>query len=96
MKSPGLHDFFLNPIAWFLLLLLIVTAYQNHTLKAQLNAVCDVIEMPHGFQPKVQAESAKPPSSDNRSLVRLAPSGVISVTPLRTTVERGGIRFVDW
>jgi hypothetical protein len=52
------HDFFLNLVAWFVLLFLIVTAYQNHILKAQLNVVCDAIEMPQGFQPSFAIEKA--------------------------------------
>ena len=33
------HYFFLNPVAWFLLLLLIVVVYENYKLNRQLDTV---------------------------------------------------------
>jgi hypothetical protein len=53
------HDFFLNPLAWFFVLLLLVTAYQNHLLKVQLNVVCDAVEMPHVLQSSSVLEEAQ-------------------------------------
>jgi hypothetical protein len=43
------HYFFLNPVAWFLLLLLIVAAYANYKLNGQLETVCDAIKLPDEF-----------------------------------------------
>ena len=41
--------FFLNPVAWFLLLLLIVAVYANYKLNGQLDTVCDAIKLPDEF-----------------------------------------------
>ena len=43
------HYFFLNPVAWFLLLLLIVAVYANYKLNRQLDTVCDWIKSPDEF-----------------------------------------------
>src|SRR5215467_9128689 len=43
------HYFFLNPVAWFLLLLLIVAVYSNYKLNRQLDTVCDWIKSPDEF-----------------------------------------------
>jgi hypothetical protein len=43
------HYFFLNPVAWFLLLLLIVAVYANYKLNGQLDTVCDAIKLPGEF-----------------------------------------------
>ena len=39
------HYFFLNPVAWFLLLLLIVAVYANYKLNRQFDIVCDAIKL---------------------------------------------------
>jgi hypothetical protein len=43
---------FANPVAWFLLLLLVVATYQNYKLGGQLDTVCDAIEMPDDLPDK--------------------------------------------
>ena len=43
------HYFFLNPVAWFLLLLLIVAVYANYKLNRQLDTVCDWIKSLNEF-----------------------------------------------
>jgi hypothetical protein len=37
--------YFFNPVAWFLLLLLIVAVYANYKLNRQLDTVCDAIKL---------------------------------------------------
>jgi hypothetical protein len=37
--------YFFNPVAWFLLLLLIVAVYENYKLNRQLDTVCDAIKL---------------------------------------------------
>jgi hypothetical protein len=41
--------FFLNPIAWFLSLLLILVVYENYKLNRKLDTVCDWIKSPDEF-----------------------------------------------
>ena len=36
----------LNPVAWFLFVLLIVAEHGNYKLQGQLDTVCDAIEIP--------------------------------------------------
>jgi hypothetical protein len=67
------HDLFLNPLAWFFVLLLLVTAYQNHLLKAQLNVVCDAIEMPRVLQSSSVLEKAQGLCEDRPADTALMP-----------------------
>jgi hypothetical protein len=52
LADKVLHYFLLNPVAWFLLLLLVVATYQNYKLGGQLDTVCDAIEMPDDLPDK--------------------------------------------
>ena len=53
----------LNPVAWFLLILLIVAEHGNYKLQVQLDTVCDAIEIPEDYdfpdKPKTDLEKAQ-------------------------------------
>ena len=69
------HYFFLNPVVWFLLLLLIVAVYANYKLNRQLDTVCDWIRSPDEFIDKPNNAYARAQNicEDRRDSV--APSG---------------------
>jgi hypothetical protein len=58
-----LHYFLLNPIAWFLLVFLIVAVHSNYKLQGHLDTVCDAIEIPDDYafpdKPKTDLEKAQ-------------------------------------
>jgi len=58
-----LHYVLLNPVAWFLLVLLIVAEHGNYKLQGQLDTVCDAIEIPddssYDDNPKTDLEKAQ-------------------------------------
>jgi hypothetical protein len=43
------HYFFLNPVTWLLVAILVVAVYVNYKLNRQLDAVCDAIKLPDEF-----------------------------------------------
>jgi len=53
----------LNPVAWLLLVFLIVAVHRNYELDGQLDTVCDAIEIPDDFSyddnPKTDLEKAQ-------------------------------------
>ena len=53
----------LNPVAWLLVVFLIVAVHRNYELEGQLDAVCDAIEIPEAFsfidKPKTDLEKAQ-------------------------------------
>jgi len=53
----------LNPVAWLLLIFLIVAVHRNYELEGQLDTVCDAIEIPDDFsfddKPKTDLEKAQ-------------------------------------
>jgi hypothetical protein len=53
----------LNPVAWLLLVLLIVAVHGNYKLQGRLDTVCDAIEIPEGYdfpdRPKTNLEKAQ-------------------------------------
>ena len=55
-----LHYVLLNPVAWLLLVFLIVAVHANYKLQAQLDTVCDAIEIPEAYdfpdKPKTDLE----------------------------------------
>ena len=57
------HYVLLNPVAWFLLVLLIIAEHGNYKLQGQLDTVCDAIEIPDDFSyddnPKTDLEKAQ-------------------------------------
>jgi hypothetical protein len=57
------HYVLLNPVAWFLSVLLIVAVHGNSKLQDQLDTVCDAIEIPEGYdfpdKPKTSLEKAQ-------------------------------------
>ncbi len=57
------HYVLLNPVAWLLLVLLIVAVHGNYKLQGQLDTVCDAIEIPEGYdfpdKPKTNLEKAQ-------------------------------------
>ena len=58
-----LHYVLLNPVAWLLLVLLIVAEHGNYKLQGQLDTVCGAIEIPEGYdfpdKPKTDLENAQ-------------------------------------
>jgi len=58
-----LHYVLLNPVAWLLLVFLIVAVHANYKLQAQLDTVCDAIEIPEAYdfpdKPKTDLEKAQ-------------------------------------
>jgi len=55
------HYVFLNPVAWFLFVLLVLSVYRNYELGGQLDTVCDAIELPDEAidKPKTLLEKAQ-------------------------------------
>ncbi len=57
------HYVFLNPVAWLLLVFLIVAVHGNYKLQGQIDTVCDAIEIPEGYdfpdKPKTNLEKAQ-------------------------------------
>jgi len=53
----------LNPVAWLLLVFLIVAVHRNYELEGQLDTVCDAIEIPDDFsfddKPKTDLDKAQ-------------------------------------
>jgi len=53
----------LNPVAWLLLIFLIVAVHRNYELEGQLDTVCDAIEIPDDFsfddKPKTDLDKAQ-------------------------------------
>jgi len=43
------HYFFLNPVTWLLVAILVVAVYANYKLNRQLDTVCDAIKLPDEF-----------------------------------------------
>jgi hypothetical protein len=57
------HYVLLNPVAWFLLVLLIIALHGNFKLQGQLDTVCDAIDVPDDFsfgdEPKTNLQKAQ-------------------------------------
>jgi hypothetical protein len=57
------HYVLLNPVAWLLLVFLIVAVHGNYKLQGQLDTVCGAIEIPEAFsfidKPKTDLEKAQ-------------------------------------
>ena len=53
----------LNPVAWLLVVFLIVAVHRNYELEGQLDTVCDAIEIPDDFsfddKPKTDLDKAQ-------------------------------------
>jgi hypothetical protein len=80
------HYFFLNPVAWFLLLLLIVVVYENYKLNRQLDTVCDWIKSPDEFIDKPNNAYAKAQNICGDRLDSAAPSA-LSHSPRLTAAQ---------